>query len=172
MTREGAVLAALRSRKEEPMPPLRFLIPLASAAVLLPLAVACGGDDDKKTSVTVVAPTASATQSQAKAQLCTELASLKTAATQAQALTANSTVEDAKKAQAQLKVAQEKVRLAARAVQNIKIDELDAAVVKLDTAMGSVPASATLSSAAAQIQPQAQAVLQAEVNVHTATPCP
>jgi hypothetical protein len=153
------------------MRPLLILMPLATA-VLLPLAVACGGDDDKKSSVTVGVPTPSATQSQAKAQLCTELVSLKSAASQAQAVTPNSTVEDTKKAQANLKVAQEKVRNAARGVQNIKIDELDAAVAKLDSAMASIPQGATVGTAAAHIQPQAQAVLQAEVNVHTATPCP
>ena len=154
------------------MQPLRVFIPLA-IALLVPAAIACSGDDDNKTGqITVGVPTASAAQAQAKTQLCTELVSLKTAATQAQALTPASSVEDAKRAQINLKVAQEKVKLSARAVQNVKIDELDTAVTKLDQAISAVPPGATLSSAAAQISPQAQAVLQAQANVMTATPCP
>jgi hypothetical protein len=155
------------------MQPPRVFIPLA-IALLLPAAIACSGDDDDNntTQITVGVPTASAAQTQAKTQLCTELVSLKTAATQAQALTPASSVEDAKKAQVNVKLAQEKVKLSARAVQNVKIDELDTAVTKLDQAISAVPAGATLSSAAAQIAPQAQAVLQAQANVMTATPCP
>jgi len=147
----------------------RALLPLALATLVLSLVVACGGDD-KKTEVAV--PTTSAAQTQAKTALCTELVTLKTAATQVQSLNANSTVDDAKKAQLNLKASWEKVKLAARATQNVKTDDLEAAQVKLDKALDSVPPGATLSSAAAQIQPQAQAVLQAQANVHTASECP
>jgi len=98
--------------------------------------------------------------------------SLKTAATQMQSLNSNSSVEDAKKAHLSVKASWEKVKLAARSTQNVKTDELEAAQTKLDKAMDSVPPGATLSSAAAQIAPQAQAVLQAQANVVTASDCP
>jgi len=147
----------------------RALLPLALATFVLSLVVACGGDDKKKEPAT---PTVSAAQAQAKTQLCTELVTLKTAATQMQSLNSNSTVDDAKKAHLSLKASWEKVKLAARATQNVKTDDLEAAQVKLDKAMDSVPPGATLSSAAAQITPQAQAVLQAQANVVTATDCP
>jgi len=147
----------------------RALFPLALATVVLSLVVACGGDDKKSEPAT---PTVSSAQAQAKTQLCTELVTLKTAATQAQSLNSNSTVDDAKKAQLSLKTSWEKVKLSARAVQNVKTDELEAAQVKLDKALDSIPPGATLSSAAAQIQPQAAAVIQAQANVVTATECP
>ena len=147
----------------------RALLPLALATVVLSLVVACGGDDKKKEPST---PTVSAAQAQAKTQLCTELVSLKTAATQMQSLNSNSSVEDAKKAHLSVKASWEKVKLAARSTQNVKTDELEAAQTKLDKAMDSVPPGATLSSAAAQIQPQAAAVIQAQANVVTATECP
>ena len=147
----------------------RALLPLALATVVLSLVVACGGDDKKNEPT---APTVSSAQAQAKTQLCTELVTLKTAATQAQSLNSNSTVDDAKKAQLSLKTSWEKVKLAARATQNVKTDELEAAQVKLDRALDSIPPGATLSSAAAQIQPQAAAVIQAQANVVTATECP
>jgi len=150
---------------------LHIFIPVAVASVLLPLAVACGGNDDKK-EVTVAVPTTSAAQTQAKTQFCTELVSLKTAATQVQSLNANSSVDDAKKAQLTLRASWEKVKLSAKSVNNVKIDELEKAQTTLDKAMDSIPPGATISSAAAQIGPQAQAVLQAQANVHTATPCP
>jgi len=148
----------------------RVLLPLALATVVLSLVAACGGDDNKKNEP--AAPTVSTAQSQAKTQLCTELVTLKSAATQAQSLNANSSVDDAKKAQLSLRTSWEKVKLAARATQNVKTDELETAQVKLDKALDSVPPGATLSSAAAQIQPQAAAVLQAQANVHTASECP
>jgi len=147
----------------------RALFPLALATVVLSLVVACGGDDKKSEPA---APTVSSAQAQAKTQLCTELVTLKTAATQAQSLNSSSTVDDAKKAQLSLKTSWEKVKLSARAVQNVKTDELEAAQVKLDKALDSIPPGATLSSAAAQIQPQAAAVIQAQANVVTATECP
>jgi len=162
------VLAAYELRKEDSMQPHRALIPIAFASVVIPLAVACGGSDNKKDA----APTTSAAQGQAKTQLCSELSGLKTAATQAQSLSANSQVEDAKKAQLSLRTSWEKVKLSARNVQNIKIDELESAQAKLDKALDSVPPGATLSSAAGQITPQAAAVVQAQANVYTATACP
>jgi hypothetical protein len=152
------------------MQPLRVFVPLA-IALLVPVAIACGGDDDKK-DVTVGVPTTSAAQTQAKTQFCTELAGLKTAATQIQSLNANSTVTDAKRYQANLKLAREKVQASARAVQNVKVDELDKATDNLDKAIEAVPAGATIGAAASSIAPQAQAVLQAQANVHTATACP
>jgi len=148
----------------------RALIPLALATVVLPFAIACGGNDKKEATVGV--PTTSAAQSQAKTQLCTELVTLKTAATQVQSLNANSGVDDAKKAQLNLRTSWEKVKASARAVQGVKVDELEAAQMRLDKALDSVPPGATISSAASQIAPQAQAVLQAQANVHTASECP
>jgi hypothetical protein len=156
-----------KSRKEDSMQFHRALVPLALAAVVLPLAIACGGDDKD-----VPAPTVSSAQSQAKTQLCTELATLKTTATQVQSFNANTPVEDAKKAQVSLKASWEKVKAAARNVQDVKTDELERAQAQLDRAMDSIPPGATIASAAAQVQPQAQAVLQAQANVHTATACP
>lgn len=149
------------------MQSLRILVPLAVAVAVLPLAIACGSDDKKESS-----PTVSAAQTQAKSQLCSELNGMKTAATQVQNLNANSSVDDAKKAQLNLRASWEKVKAAARNVQDVKTDELERAQATLDRAIDSVPPGATLSSAAAQIQPQAQAVVQAQGNVHSATGCP
>ena len=115
------------------MQPLRSFNPRAT--VLSPVAIARRGDDDKKVSVTVARPTASAKQSQAEAEFCKELARLKSVATHAQASASNSTVEDTKKAQAS---GHEKVRAADRAVQEITTDKPEAAVVKLDAALAAV----------------------------------
>jgi hypothetical protein len=152
------------------MSSLRSLGLFALAFVVLPLVLACGGDDEKKP--TVVMPTSSATQDAAKAQLCQQLNGFKSASAQVNSLTASSTVDDTKKAYANMKASWEKVKIAASVVQSVKLDQLNSSMQTLEGQVNALPPNTTLSSAAAQIGPSAKAVAEATVNIHTVSGCP
>jgi len=146
----------------------RRALPLFAAPLLLvPALIACGGSDNNKAT-----PTVSAGQDAAKTQFCNQLSGFKSATSQVNSLSPSSTVDDTKKAAANLKTSWDSVKQSAARVQNVKIDQLDAAQDAFQKQVATLPPNSTLSSAASQLAPAAQSVMQALANVQTQTSCP
>jgi hypothetical protein len=129
--------------------------------------IACGGSDNKKAT-----PTVSGAQDAAKTQFCTQLNGFASAANQVNSLSSSSTVDDTKRAAANLKTSWEAVKTSAARVQNIKIDQLEAAQDNFQKQVATLPPNTTLGTAASTLAPSAQAMGQALTNVRTASACP
>jgi hypothetical protein len=107
-----------------------------------------------------------------KAELCTNLARFKTAVATLKSMSPNSTVGDFRQARDQVKTTFAAVKTSAQSVQEAKVAELETAYQALDTAVTSVPDTATLNQAAASIAPQVAAVEAAEDQVSSGLSCP
>jgi hypothetical protein len=142
-----------------PMKPMKSLSFLLASLPLL-LMVSC------------TTQTPQATVQDKKTELCTNLARLNTSIATLRSLGPNSTVNDLKKAQEQVREAYNNVKTSAQAVQEAKTAELDAAYANLDKAIAAVPATATLNQAVQSVNPQVQAVQTARDQVNAGLQCP
>ena len=149
--------------------PLLLLIATLSVSLL----VACGGDDDKSSTSTPAARTTvgatlsaaisatntpSASGTQAKQQYCEARDGFKASVQQLTTLNPSSSLDDVKKINGNIKVKWADLKASARNVGELRLEELDKSVTKLQTAVdnlgqntGIVAAIATLALPAAEV---------------------
>ncbi len=132
------------------------------ATLPLFLLVSCGGQST---------PPAATTQDK-KAQLCTDLANLKTSVATLRSMSPSSTVGDFKAARDQVKTAFGTVKTTAASVQDSKVEDLEKAQQGLDKAITNVSDKATLNQAMTSVTPQVTALQQAEAKMTAGLSCP
>ncbi len=105
-----------------------------------------------------------------QAQLCTDLARFNTSVAALKSMSPNSTVSDFRAARDDVKANFDQVKLTSQSVQEAKIAELEAAYRNLDSAIQSVPETATLQQAMGSVTEQvvvvedARAQMDADLN--------
>ena len=129
------------------------------AALPLMLLAACGSQ----------APESVADQ---KAQLCTDLARFNTSVATLKSMSPSSTVSDFRAARDEVKANFEQVKLTAQSVQEAKVAELETAYQGLDSAVQSIPETATLQQAMHSVSEQVVAVEDARAQMNTDLNCP
>jgi len=129
------------------------------AALPLMLLAACGSQ----------APESVADQ---KAQLCTDLARFNTSVATLKSMSPSSTVSDFRAARDEVKANFEQVKLTAQSVQEAKVAELETAYQGLDSAVQSIPETATLQQAMDSVSEQVVAVEDARAQMNTDLNCP
>jgi hypothetical protein len=129
------------------------------AALPLMLLAACGSQ----------APESVADQ---KAQLCTDLARFNTSVASLKSMSPSSTVSDFRAARDEVKANFEQVKLTAQSVQEAKVAELETAYQGLDSAVQSIPETATLQQAMDSVSEQVVAVEDARAQMNTDLNCP
>lgn len=129
------------------------------AALPLMLLAACGNQ----------APESVADQ---KAQLCTDLARFNTSVASLKSMSPSSTVSDFRAARDEVKANFEQVKLTAQSVQEAKVAELETAYQGLDSAVQSIPETATLQQAMDSVSEQVVAVEDARAQMNTDLNCP
>lgn len=107
-----------------------------------------------------------------QAELCTNLARFNTSVATLKSMSPSSTVGDFRAAREQVKTAFADVKTSAQAVQGAKLADLEQAYQQLDTAVSSVPDSATLNQAAQSIAPSIAAVEAAQTQTRSGLNCP
>jgi hypothetical protein len=121
------------------------LVVLALVATAGLLTAGCGGADK-----------------QAKADLSAALTEFETSVADLQKLSASSTVADLKKGNAGLAVVYDKVVEAAKKVSGADVTEFATAWKALQDTVAAIPDNATIMTAALQVMPKVQPVVQAE----------
>jgi len=129
------------------------------AALPLMLLAACGSQ----------APESVADQ---KAQLCTDLARFNTSVATLKSMSPSSTVSDFRAARDEVKANFEQVKLTAQSVQEAKVAELETAYQGLDSAVQSIPETATLQQAMDSVSEQVVAVEDARAQMNADLNCP
>lgn len=134
------------------------------ASLPLLLLVSCAGESPQSTQ-------SPATTQDTKAELCTNLARLKTSVAGFRSLSPNSTVSDLKTAKENVKMAFGNVKTSAQSVQGAKLAELEAAQQDLEKTIQGIPSTATLQQANATIAPKIAAVEAAESQLKSSLQC-
>lgn len=106
-----------------------------------------------------------------QAELCQDLAGLKTAVATLRSLGPNSTVKDLKQARKDVDDRYEEVKQSAQAVQEAKIDDLRRTRKELEEAVKKIPDKATLAQASASIKDEVAAVDAAIAQLNTTVKC-
>ncbi|HEY9616310.1 MAG TPA: hypothetical protein V6C64_05700 [Microcoleaceae cyanobacterium] len=106
-----------------------------------------------------------------QAELCQDLASLKTAVATLRSMGPNNTVKELKQARKDVDDRYEEVKKSAQAVQEAQIDDLRKARKQLETAVKKIPDKATLAQAQASIKDEVAAVDAALAQLNTSVKC-
>lgn len=107
-----------------------------------------------------------------KAQLCTDLARFNTSVATLKSMSPSSTVSDFRAARDEVTTNFEQVKLTAQSVQEAKVAELETAYQGLDSAVQSIPETATLQQAMDSVSEQVVAVEDARAQMNADLNCP
>ena len=107
-----------------------------------------------------------------KAQLCTDLARFNTSVATLKSMSPSSTVSDFRAARDEVKANFEQVKMTAQSVQEAKVAELETAYQGLDSAVQSIPETATLQQAMDSVSTQVVAVEDARAQMNADLNCP
>jgi predicted nuclease with TOPRIM domain len=107
-----------------------------------------------------------------KAQLCTDLARFNTSVATLKSMSPSSTVSDFRAARDEVKANFEQVKMTAQSVQEAKVAELESAYQGLDSAVQSIPETATLQEAMDSVSEQVVAVEDARAQMNADLNCP
>lgn len=107
-----------------------------------------------------------------QAQLCTDLARFNTSVATLKSMSPSSTVSDFRAARDEVKTNFQQVRMTAQNVQEAKLAELETAYQGLDSAIHSIPETATLQEAMDSVSDQVTAVDNARNQMTADLNCP